>query len=74
MRFSDSLEFAAGDDIETGSLLGEETKNRQSRVGFDGVTDGVGAIREGGFEELEAVRDLLRGIDVHRRAVLCGEG
>ena len=31
-------------------------------------------MREGGFEELEAVRDLLGGVDVKRRAVFGGQG
>ncbi len=72
--FADALEFAAGDDVEACSLLREEAEDGERGVGFDGVADGVGTVREGCFEELEAVRDLPGGVDVERRAVLVGEG
>ena len=71
--FADAFEFSAGDDVEACSLLREETQNREGGVGFDGIADGVGAGCKGGFEELEAVRDLLGGVDVEGRAVFGGE-
>ncbi len=71
--FADALQFAAGDDVEACSLMSEEAENRQRGVGFDRVADGVGTAREGFLEELEAVRDLLRGVDVERRAVGVGQ-
>ena len=74
VSFADALEFAAGDDVEACSLLCQETEDGERGVGFDGVTDGVGAAGEGLLEELEALRDLLGGVDVERSAVLCGEG
>ena len=74
MGFAHALELAAGDDVEPCSLLGKQTENRQGGIGFDGVTDCMGPVSEDGFEELEAVRDLLRRIDVKRRSVLGGEG
>ena len=74
MRFADAFEFAAGDDVEARSLLCQETENSERRVGLNGVADGVGTIREGGFEELEAVRYLVRRIDVERCVVFGCEG
>ena len=65
---------AAGDDVEACSLLREEAHDGERRVGFDGVTDGVRTVSERRFEELEAVRDLPRRIDIQRRAVVDGEG
>ncbi len=72
--FADTLEFAAGDDVEACSLLCQETKDGEGGVGLDGVADGVGAAGEGVLEELEALRDLLGRVDVERSTVLCGEG
>ncbi len=40
---ADALELAAGDDVEAGSLPGEEAEDGEGGVGFDGVADGVGA-------------------------------
>ncbi len=71
---ADALEFAAGDDVEAGSLPGEEAEDGEGGVGFDGVADGVGAVAEGGFEELEAVGDLPGGVDVEGGGVVDGEG
>jgi hypothetical protein len=74
---ADALEFSAGDDVEASSLLCQEAKDGERRVGFDGVADGVGtgfgAMREGLLEELETVGDLLGGVDVERSSVLRGE-
>ena len=72
--FADALEFAAGDDVEACSLLGQEAEDGEGGVGFDGVADGVGASGEGLLEELEALGDLRGGVDVERRAVFFGEG
>ena len=67
------LEFAAGDDVEACSLPSEKPEDGERGVGFDGVTDGVRAVAEGGFEELEAVGDLLGGVDVEGGGVVDGE-
>ena len=76
--FADTLEFAAGDDVEACSLGGEETKDGKGGVGFDRVADGVGtglgAMRERLPEELKALGDLRGGVDVERGAVCFGEG
>ena len=74
MGLADALEFSAGDDVEACSLLREEAHDGERRVSFDGVADRMLTVREGGFEELEAVRDLPGRIDIERRAVLVGEG
>ena len=75
--FADTLEFSAGDDVEACALFGEEAEDGERGVGFDGVADGVGAgfgaAREGLLEELEALGDLLGGVDVEGRAVFSGE-
>jgi hypothetical protein len=67
-------ELAAGDDIEASALEREKAEDGERRVCFDGVADGVGADGEGMLEELEALEDVLRGVDVERSAVLGGEG
>ncbi len=72
--FADALELATGDDVEACSLFGEEAKDGEGGVSFDGVADGVGAVGEGLVEELEAVGDLFGGVDVERGAVFGGEG
>jgi hypothetical protein len=71
--FADAFEFAAGDDVEACSLLCQEAKDGEGRVGFDGVADGVGASGKGLLEELEAVGDLFGGVDVEWGAVFGGE-
>src|SRR5882757_850299 len=61
--FADALKFTAGDDVKACSRGGQEAKDGERGVGFDGVADGVGAsfgaMREGLLEELEALGDLL---------------
>ena len=53
----------------------EEAEDGERGVGFDGVADGVGTGRlKARCEELEALRDLVGGVDVERGAVLFGEG
>jgi hypothetical protein len=74
---ADALEFAAGDDVEAGSLLSQKTEDGEGGVGFDGVADRVGtrlgAMPEGIFEELKALSDLLRGVNVKRGRISFGE-
>ncbi len=76
--FANALEFAAGDDVEACSLLCQKSEDGERGVGFDGVADGVrasfGTVREGSLEELEALGDLIGGVDVERRTVFFGEG
>ena len=42
-----AVQFAAGDDVETGAGLGQQREYGQRGVGFDGVADGVREIAEG---------------------------
>src|SRR3984957_19476388 len=72
--FADTFEFATGDDVEACSLLGEETQDGERGVCFDCVADGVGTGGEGLGEELKAVGDLVRGVDVEWGAVFGGKG
>jgi len=74
---ADAFEFAAGDNVEACSLLCQEAEDGEGGVGFDGVADGVragvGAMREGVFEELKALGDLFGGVDVEGGSVFGGE-
>ena len=72
--FADTLEFAAGDDVEACSRGGQEAEDGEGGVGFDGVADGVWASGKGLFEEFEALGDLRGGVDIERGAVFGGQG
>ena len=70
----DALKFAAGDDVETRAMRGEELEDGERGVGFDGVADEVIAAREGLLKEAEALGDLVGGVDVERGPVAAGKG
>ena len=73
--FADALEFAAGDDVEACSLLGEEAEDGEGGVGFDGVADGVGAAcAKAASKSWKRWVICCGGVDVERRAVFVGEG
>lgn len=73
VRFAHALELAAGDDVEACTLFAEQAQDGERGIGFNGVADGVWARGEGLLEELEAIGDLLRRVDVERRCILGGE-
>jgi len=74
MGLANALQFTAGNDIESGSLLVEQAQDRQRRIGFDGITDGRRLALEGIFKELKALGDLLRGLDIERRDAVSRKG
>ena len=69
-----ALEFAAGDDVKSGAVLSQQLENGQRRIGFYGVADEVIAAGERVLKQVEALENLIGGVDVERRAVVAGEG
>ena len=66
--FQDAVEFAAGDDVETGALFGQERQHGQRRIGFHRVANGVRQGSERGGVSRIVLADGLAGIDVGRRS------
>ena len=68
-----AFQLPAGDDVKACAKVGEELEDGEGGVGFDCVADEVVAGAEGLLEELEAVGDLVGGIDVEGRSLAAGE-
>jgi hypothetical protein len=69
----DAGQFSAGDDVEARAVLGQETEDAERGVGFDGIADGVGDLREGLLEHGQAGEDVVLRVDVKGGAVFGGE-
>ena len=65
-RLKDAIEFAAGDNVETGAGLGEECENGQRRVRLYGITDGVRQGSKGLCVRRIVLEDRTAGINVCR--------
>ena len=60
----DAVEFAAGDDVETGALFGQEREYGQRGIGFHRVANGVRQGSESRSVSGIVLADGLAGIDV----------
>jgi hypothetical protein len=67
------LQFAAGDDVETGAHAGQDIEYRQVGVGLDGKADQVGMMAEGGVECPPVALQGGAGIDIARGAEALGD-
>jgi len=68
-----ALEFAAGDDVETGAQPGEGGKDGQVGIGLHGVADQRVAARKAGGEFVPGVGQRALGINIAGRAIFVGD-
>ncbi len=73
-----ALQFAAGDDVETGTEAGEQVEDGEVGVGLDGVADQRAVAGRMGvqyvLEFTQRLGQRSAGIDIGRRAELFGNG
>ena len=69
-----ALQFAAGDDVEACSAIGEQLENRQRRVGFDCVADQVARARRRPVEKGRGGRESGRRSRRRGGCRRCGRG
>src|SRR5271166_1828777 len=68
-----SLQFAAGDDIESSAHLSEQSQDRKIVIGLYRIADRVLAPAERPVELLVALANRRSGVNVQRRAILPGQ-
>ncbi len=69
-----ALQFAAGDDIKSSAPFRQQLENRERGVGLDRIADKVIASGECLLKKLQALEDLVRGINVKRRTKFTSQG
>ena len=66
-RLNDAKQFAAGDNIESGTNLGQSAQDRAIGIGFDGVTNQVIERAERSIEPAVMIEDGSLTIYIERR-------
>ena len=69
-----ALQFAAGDDIKSSASLRKQLEDGEGGIGLDCVTHKMIATGKCLPKKLQALEDLVRGINVKRRTKFSGQG